>query len=161
MNDLIERLEKAKGPDRDLADEILFACGWQINHDQERIAEVRANGWKCEAENGEEYIDTFEEFMNCACWYRPGAKPFRDSWMPGHVRPDPTASLNAARDLLDGFYWVASEGRTRDDEPLGGAQVFRRDYLVKPIAEAEHEKVEIAVCIAALKARVALKPSEQ
>lgn len=63
-----------------------------------------------------------------------------------------TSSLTAARKLANGFYWVASEGKTRDSEPLGGAQIFRKNYLVKPVAEAEHEYVEIALCIAVLKA---------
>lgn len=153
MTNLIERLQKATGPDRDLADEVLFACGWRTNFDADEIAEVRANGWKCEAENGEEYLDTFEAFLNCACWYAPGDRPFHDKWIEGFYRPNPLASLDAARKLVADFYWVASEGKTRDAEPLGGAQVFRRDYLVKPLAEAEHERVEIALCIAALKAR--------
>lgn len=71
-----------------------------------------------------------------------------------YTAPPVTASLDAALTLAAGFYWVASEGKTRDKEPLGGAQIFERLYLVKPIAEAEHERVEIALCIAALKARL-------
>ncbi len=30
MSDLIERLEKATGPDRELGNEVLLACGWRI-----------------------------------------------------------------------------------------------------------------------------------
>lgn len=104
--ELIARLEKATGPDREIDNAIADALGFEMPL-------TGSEGWPL--------------------YY--------------------TGSIDAARTLVDGFYWLASEGRTRDNEPLGGAQVFRKNYLVKPIAEAEHERVEIALCIAALKAR--------
>ncbi len=125
MDDLIERLQKATGPDRQLGNDILLACGWRI----------------------EEEGDGPDRRL---FWSSPDAD-YNDG-----DQPDPTASLDAARIVASGFYWIASEGRTRDSEPLGGAQVFRKSYLVKPLAEAEHESVEIALCIAALTARASL-----
>jgi len=120
--DLIERLTKATGPDRELDADIALAVGeFSEKHG------LPGGGWVSKG--------------------------------PHHAivgAPSYTASLDAARTLVKDFYWLVSEGKTRDAEPLGGAQVFRRDYLVKPVAEAEHELVEIALCIAALKARSAL-----
>jgi hypothetical protein len=159
MEGLIQRLQSlaitaASLPSvRDLADELLFTFGWQTNYSAETIAEVRADGWKCETEDGTKYTDTLESFMDCACWYPPGAKPFRDGWIHGHVRPNPLLSLDDARKLIpSGLYWHAGEGKTRADEPLGAASIIAPGSL-ETIAEAEHTRVEVAMCIASLKAR--------
>lgn len=109
MKKLIERLEKATGPDRQIDNAIEAAVDFP--------------------------------------------KPTNPDDLPGYP-PYFTASYDAARTLVpEGFYWLVSEGRSRDTEPLGGAQVFRPTYLVEPIAEAEHESAIIALCIAALRAR--------
>jgi hypothetical protein len=124
--DLIARLEKATGEDRELANDVLLACGWKT--EEYGAGPDRSVTWIDPNPNGEDYLDGDQ--------------------------PDPTASLDAARTLiLPGFYWLVSEGRTRASEPLGGAQIFRPNYLVEPIAEAEHESAIIALCIAALRAR--------
>jgi hypothetical protein len=118
---LIERLEKATGPDRELDLDIARLQG---------VTVMRRN-WDDTA-NVEH---TFHHY---------------------------TESFDSARSLVPaGFYWLVSEGRTRDTEPLGGAQVFRPNYLVEPIAQAEHESAVIALCIAALKARAALTADKQ
>lgn len=129
MNEIIERLEKATGPDRQLGNDVLLACGWRL----------------------EEEGDGPDRRL---FWSSPDAD-YNDG-----DQPDPTASLDAARLLVSGFFWLAGEGKTRAGEPLGGAQIFRTTYLVKPIAEAEHDKVEIALCIAVLKAREAPHSSQ-
>lgn len=135
MQDLIERLTKATGPDRGLDSDILVAIG------KEPPLEF---GYQRGAESWQRHL-----------WY----SAHRDVVEPPHY----TTSIDDARTLVpDGCYWIISEGKTRDSEPLGGAQVFRPSYVAaKPIGEAEHDKVEIALCIAALKARAALHPQER
>src|SRR5579859_699865 len=150
MTGLIERLLTLTEDQRTLADEVLFACGWQTNFDRERIEEVRANGWKCEGECGEEYIDTFEAFMDCACWYPPGNKPFKDAWVHGHTRPNPLASIEDAIALIPAdLYWLIAKGRMRPTEPLYGVQLLRPGSEI-PIAESEHEDGPTAICVAVL-----------
>lgn len=122
---LIARLEKLSGPDRSVGNDVLLACGWTNN--EYGFGPSRFLEWVNPDPNGIDYHDGNQ--------------------------PDPTASLDAARMLANGFYWIASEGRTRDNEPLGCAQIFQKNYLTKPVAEAEHEFVEIALCIAILRAR--------
>lgn len=125
QDNLIERLKAATGPDRSLGNDVLRSCGWRT--------EEFGDG----PDRGQFWIDP---------------DPSGNDYLDGD-HPDPTASLDAARKVATGFYWVASEGKTRDNEPLGGVQIFQKNYLTKPVAEAEHEKVEIAMCIAALIAR--------
>lgn len=127
MKDLIERLEKATGPDRQVDLAILNAIrgdGEWVFHDIHKMT-VICNKYGNHAPGNP--ICSLERF---------------------------TGSFDDARTLVpEGFYWLVGEGRTRETEPLGGAQVFRPTYLVEPIAEAEHESAIIALCIAALKAR--------
>lgn len=141
MQDLIERLEKATGPDRQLDAAIWVACFCPEAQDGGIVIEPKGSAYAS------------RESLNTAlgsCWV--------DECSPALLCF--TGSLDAARELARGFYWVASEGKTRESEPLGGAQIFRRDHLTTPLAEAEHEKVEIALCIAAVKARASLKTAE-
>jgi hypothetical protein len=76
---------------------------------------------------------------------------------PAQFVPLWTRSIDAAVKLVrqEGLYWLASEGRTRPGEPLGGVQL-RRPGSLEIVAEAEHEKVAVALCIAVFKARAAL-----
>lgn len=126
LDDLIARLEKLTGPDRQL-DGLIFKTLYQRDEDM------------------------WTTFGDEDVWHR------RDP--SDHCAYDPppnyTACMADAVTLVRSmnFYWVASEGKTRETEPLGGVQIFRRNHLVTPLSEAEHEKVEIALCIAALKAR--------
>lgn len=138
--ELIARLEAATGPDQEL--DALIWCAVFAPADA-YVARSKFNGAWC-IYQGTEMRDASMPRL----WEGRG--------LNARVKPV-TGSFDAARTLVpDGFYWLVSEGRTRATEPLGGAQVFRPNYLVKPIAEAKHESVIIALCIAALKARAAL-----
>lgn len=55
MNDLIERLEKATGSDREIGNEVLLACGWKLEEDGE--GPDRALFWVNPDPNGEDYND--------------------------------------------------------------------------------------------------------
>lgn len=75
--ELIAALEKATGPDRELGNEVLFACGWRMEEDGPRPDPSLY--WI--APNGEEFIDGDQ--------------------------PDPTASIDAAMTLVpEGWYCV-------------------------------------------------------
>jgi hypothetical protein len=68
--------------------------------------------------------------------------------------PRYTSPLDDARRLIPaGLYWAAAVDACQD-EPLGVALICRPGNLDdERIAEAEHEHVAIAMCIAALEAR--------
>ena len=149
MISLIERIVTPTESQRRLADEILFACGWQTNLDAETIA----NGLQCDSE-GQEYTGTFEALMDSACWYAPGAMLFRDKWSFGYAQPNPLASIDDAIALIpDDLYWLIGKGKTRPTEPLFGAQLFKQGSFDIPFAEAEHEDGPTAIYIAVLLAR--------
>lgn len=125
--DLIERLEKATGPDRELANEVLLACCWKA--DEYGPGPGRYVIWIDPDPNGEDYIDGDQ--------------------------PDPTASLDAARTLI------------LPEHSFGGlAQVSPHDWIMmifsrsdsKARWEGEAPTAELAVCIAALKARTSAVP---
>lgn len=69
MNDLIERLEKAAATSRELANDVLLACGWTAH--ETSIGPSRP-----------------------IVWESPNGHAFEDG-----DQPDPTASLDAARSL--------------------------------------------------------------
>ena len=76
LSDLIARLEKATGPDRELGNDVLLACGW--------VCEEHGNGGP----------DTY-------LTWAPSADD--DDFMDGD-QPDPTSSIDAAMTLaLDGW----------------------------------------------------------
>lgn len=123
LSDLIERLEKATGADREL-DALIYIQKYPESADDPGPS-IGDHGW---------------------AFLRYGV--VRDDV------PHYTGSFDAARELIpDGLYWHAGEGKTRDDEPLGAAEIIEPGSL-KTIADAEHAKVEIALCIASLKARM-------
>jgi hypothetical protein len=103
---LAERVEAATWADRELADQVLLACGWRLNHAADEIAGWRVDPGVVEGEDGSDYPVTFADRMEWACWYKPGNRPFRDSWIDGHYRPNPLASLDAAMTLVpEGCGW--------------------------------------------------------
>lgn len=75
MKDLIERLEKATGPDRELGNDILYATGWTVHEIGE--GDVRS-----------------------AIWTEPRGEEYREG-----DHPDPTASIDAALTLLPDPHW--------------------------------------------------------
>lgn len=60
--------------------------------------------------------------------------------------------------IPEGMFWVAGHGKTREPEPLGGASVMRPDDLDNHIGQAEAATVALAICAAALEARLSLQP---
>ena len=75
--------------------------------------------------------------------------------------PNYTASIDTAVSLVpEGFYWHVGHGRTRDDEPLGGASVIAAGSL-ETISEAEATTAALALCAAALRARASNSPTPQ
>lgn len=92
--DLIARLEKASGPDRELANEVLFACGWKINEYGDE-GPTRSIEWVNPDPNGIDYLDGDQ--------------------------PDPTASIDAALTLVpSGKDWLHS----RLTDPADGKPYF-------------------------------------
>jgi hypothetical protein len=76
MKELIERLERATGPDRVLADDVLLACGWVLKDSVWYISDAHAEH---------------------------GAEP---CWAECDNPPDPTSSIDAALTLVPrGFEW--------------------------------------------------------
>lgn len=82
LPDLISRLEKCSGPDRELADEVLLNCGWSMG------------------EVGNNLCDPAIE------WLSPdGSEAFYDG-----DQPNPLASVDAAMGLIpEGFSWFIEE----------------------------------------------------
>lgn len=130
---LVDKLKSAAGPDRVLDALLDIAC------DRGRPAWAQDTG-------------TLTEDGDCVRLSPSGA-----GWHP----PRYTASLDAASSLIpDGTFWMIARGRTRPDEPLGGASVMKPDDTINPIGEGEAETVPLAVCIAALEAHASLQPSQ-
>lgn len=70
-----------------------------------------------------------------------------------------TASLDAAMALVpEDMYWHVGHGRTRDDEPLGGASIIE-PFTLKTFAEAEAVTAALALTAASLRARAASESS--
>lgn len=124
--DLIARLERATGPDRDLDREIgIKTLDWIVTSlsGQGDVLYI----------DGSYYVDD-----------------------PRGEFPSPTESLEVALTLVhDDLFWLIAKGRIKPEEPLYGAQICKASLAVagQIIAEAEHNCLAIAVCIAALKAR--------
>ncbi|BAL75978.1 hypothetical protein [Bradyrhizobium cosmicum] len=67
--------------------------------------------------------------------------------------PGFTSSIDAAISLIpEGCYWHIGHGRTRADEPLGGAAICAPGSI-EALAEAEGATVALAICAAALMLR--------
>lgn len=99
MRDLIERLERATGPDRELGHKVLLACGWR----RTCVGHFYGPLWH---------------------WSSPDGKR---SWSEESL-PCPTASLDAVLKLMpDGWIWdVSSSGCAwimRDDDSFCDSQI--------------------------------------
>jgi hypothetical protein len=121
LTSLIERVEKASGPDREL--DVAVDLALFPDH---RIS-------------GDHILDRM-----------------------GFGKPIPhyTASLDAVMALMpDGHGWLVGNGRTRPDEPLGGAQICSLDGK-ELVAESEASTPVLALLSAILRARQAMEASE-
>lgn len=77
-----------------------------------------------------------------------------------------TGLLDAATTLVpEGCGWLVGWGQTRDDEPMGGAQITRHARFIghsanyDTIADAEASTPALALCAAALRARITQEQS--
>jgi len=133
MKDLIERLEKATGPDGELD-----AAIW--------LTVDRHTASRC--------------YWNAAPGL---PKPIPEALPLGLGRnavisnsPRYTTSIDAALTLVpEGMWWLIGAGQMRPEEPLYGAQIRKPGFSTggQVVSDAEHNCMAIALCIAALKAR--------
>lgn len=125
MDELIESLKKATGPDPDLDGRIYCA--------------INGLTFRSVSKSGAIHFES-----------KDGTHTM--------VTPHPyTSSLDTAREVIPkGLYWIAGYGKNSELEPLGGACVFDRNPE-QPLAEGEGATEHIAMCIAGLKARQALR----
>jgi len=129
MKELIERLGKATGPDRTLEFYIAFA--------------VR---WRPDGESARSFAEHEAKHDYATAWIAHA--PFRSRWNIPHY----TASIDAALTLVpEGWMWdVASSGCAwimRDGDSVCDSQI-----VIGGI-----ESPAIAICIAALKARMGME----
>lgn len=129
MLELIERLEKATGPDRELGNSILFACGWTCI--EEGPGADRIIVW--EPPDGSEAARAGDAYY-------------------GGDQPDPTASIDAALTLVpDKWTWNLHSVFRLDGE-------FFSAFLSGGSKHSESlcSRAPNALCAAALKARAAI-----
>lgn len=152
LSHLIERLERATGPDRetdlaiqlaiepdgDIAGLMQFRRGfdgkpgmaWDIHHGGSVCFEKRDDGGRC--------------FYN-----------------GGYPLPKYSSSIDAAMTLLpDGVYWMAAYGKRSVNEPLGACALYHPG-VDNPFVQVEGRTVAIAFCITALKAQLSTRTNEQ
>lgn len=128
LSSLIERIEAATGGDRELDAEIWLACTSGATRDKWSYIH-KATGREC----------TVDET--------------RDATRRLIIVPEYTTSIDAALTLLpEDCGWLVGNGRTRPDEPLGGARItsLNGDTV---IAEAEAATPVLALLAAILRAR--------
>lgn len=107
---------------------------------------------------------TVQLFNGCfnALFGEPRDVPeWKEPWFRFSRLVDAEAWTDAALTLVpEGLFWHVACGKVRPDEPLGGAQVVvpNSDEV---IGEGEAITPALALCIAALKARLAHKPHER
>lgn len=158
----IASLELASEGSRDLDWQIAYALGLGTEAERAVYGEHGPAGFTAKDAEGFSPLD--REHGAHMKWSRPGREGRRIRVSGGYrmypvTGPQPlrnapayTTDLRAALSLVpDGHFWIAGYGRTRPDEPLGGFQVFDGDQE-EPVAEAEAATVELACCIASLRA---------
>lgn len=139
----IDRLVKAAGPCHECDAELAaIENGWQVVEHRDR------DGVTMRRPDSSTFLLRYIEPENVPGFGLCGG---------GYGTSAYTRLFDVARRLIpDGLYWHAGEGKTRDDEPLGAAAIIEPGSL-ETIAEAEHESVVIAMCIAAIKARQVIR----
>lgn len=153
---LAVRCESAEGPDREL--DCLIWCALNgvtnITYPTEGHPMTPGRSGRVEATNPDGgfvllgWIDPGEVQRNWRSYGSDNAYP--------HV----TGSLDAAMSLVpEGCGWLVGYGRTRPDEPMGGAAITRKAATENIseandiFAEAEAPTPALALCAAALRAR--------
>jgi hypothetical protein len=136
---LIEALTKAEKPDRDLANQVLFTCGWKM--DEEDSGPHRTQFWIPPGSDDESYVDGDQ--------------------------PNPLLSINAAMDLVpNNFVVVSLHNGDLDRKYLGVHKygVWKTTFApvgwhlkelgdIHGLPRGEHSSPAIALCIAAVRAR--------
>lgn len=149
--ELIAALENLETPTRELADQVLLACGWSTNYSAEEMAEAMRTGNFTYADyDNNEYQVPFTEAMGDCCWYPPGVKRGGE-WINGHLRPDPLSSIDSALTLLKGLWCIhAMEFPSVTYLPANadGGFIGARQIEVQVTSN-----ISTAICIAALKAQ--------
>lgn len=111
---------------------------------------------KLERATGPDHKLDMEIFALERGWSFPLFGAALEEWAAGNragVKQDYTGSIDAAATVIpEGLYWLAGYGKTREDEPLGGAAVFRPGHEDDPVAKAEAPTVPLALCKAAFRA---------
>lgn len=132
LDDLIERVKHEEGPNREMDEEIFIQITPGV------------------LEAGR--IDRLDGMVG---WW-PKDGPYQSAV----TVPRYTGSIEAALSLVPkGMFWVMGFGKCRETEPLGGASVMPANDTLNPAGEAEAATVELAMCAAALEARLSLQPS--
>ena len=135
--ELIEKIKSAQSPSRELDREILFAV----------MPKARTAIF-----DGVKHVSTMTA-ANGDFWFTPLKE--RDDC------PHYTGSLDDAVELVPkDLYWHIGYGKTRDDEPLGAAQIISPESL-ETIAESEASTATLALCAVALRARALSIPSTE
>lgn len=141
---LIERLEKATGPDRelDLAIQVALEPDGNIAH----VTLEYPRGLN----HQEGYAwDIYQKSVIYEKWTVDGRCPVNG----GYPLPEYTSSIDSAVTLLpDNVYWMAAYGKRSPEEPLGACAIYHPG-VDKPFIQVEGHTVAIALCIAALRAR--------
>lgn len=137
LQGLIERLEKCTGPDRELADDVLLACGWT----RRLVASSHPKA-------SERYEPPYYKWASAA----------GQSWPTIVSRPDPTASIDAALMLVPKTYNL-SIGRTVHG--FASADIWDPENRATEQHGNSSGSIAIALCIAALRARAATPTEAQ
>jgi hypothetical protein len=141
MDEIIERLEKASGPDREI-DGLIWS---ELDNRDVRWAETHFGKHSMLAKSrtaphDECVVGALSEGRFMTVGQNPSL-------------PQYTGSIDAARQTVpDGIYWMVGLGKRSEAEPLGGAATFLPGED-DPLTVGEHAQPAIALCIAALRAR--------
>lgn len=142
---LIEKLQAAPGPDREI--DLAIAVLLQPEGDIAKVIRFR-RGF-----DGKEGM-AWDLHSGAVCFEKYTADG-RCTFNGGYPLARYTESIDAALTLRPpGSWWIAGEGQTRPDEPLCGARILKGGAEDMILGEGEHPtSPAIAMCIAALRAR--------
>ena len=148
LQSLLERVEKATGPDREI-DCVLRAVldGYTVREESNQIIA------RCNAKPHDEYmigaIDPGREQRNFTEWRC-------QTWEAPHATSSLDAVLALVEEKLPGADWMLNSGKTRPNEPRYGAGINFRptpDGAFVHVAESEH--APLALLAALLRALIA------
>lgn len=132
LSALIERVENATGPDREL-DALIF-----------RVLDLKLP-------------DQFLSMGIKLSWQADGSAtvPVGDMqvrYEPPHFTSSLDAALALVEEILPGTFWHVAKGRTRPDEPLFGAELVSPEHGGVNVAVEHESSVALALILALLRA---------